>query len=375
MNFDIYFGVNHMEKKLLISRTIVGIYTILLLMCVITVCVAQDSNSGPNTKSITDMAGRTLTVPNQITNVLSTYPPTTEMIYMLAPEKLMGWQTDEKNMTYMPEKYRTLPVVGGWYGGLTADYETFISMKPDAIFTGFTKNGNYLETINERQEKFGSIPYIAVEDTTNVNNFAPAIKYMGELLGEEQKAVELTSYYDNVYNKVSGIAASIPESEKKSVYYAEGPEGLTTDPKGSMHAQLIDLCGGINVYEGAQKGEMGLSPVSMEQVLEWNPDVIIAGSKGFYDKVYSDPNWQKIKAVQDKQVYCVPTNPFGWFDRPPCLNVIIGIPWTAKVLYPDKFADIDLKSLTKEYYQKFIHTDLTDNQVSTILSESGLTDY
>ena len=104
-------------------------------------------------------------------------------------------------------------------------------------------------------------------------------------------------------------------------------------------------------------------------------DVIIAGNKGFYNNIYSDPNWQKIKAVQNKQVYSVPTDPFGWFDRPPCLNVIIGIPWTAKVLYPDKFAEIDLKSLTKEYYQKFIHTDLTDDQVTKILSDSGLKNF
>ena len=353
---------------------IIGILAIFLLMTVITVSASSDSSPAANTKTITDMAGRTLTVPDPLTKVLSTYPPTTEMIYMLAPDKLIGWQTDEKNMTYMPEKYRTLPVVGGWYGGLTADYETFISKNPDAIFMGFTKTGNYMDPINERQDKFGSIPYIAVEDTTDVNNFTPAIKYMGELLGEEQKAAELTSFYEEIYKRVRGIAASIPDSDKKRVYYAEGPDGLTTDPKG-MHAQLLDLCGGVNVFEGVQKGEMGLSPVSMEQVLAWNPDVIIAGNKGFYNNIYSDPNWQKIKAVQNKQVYSVPTDPFGWFDRPPCLNVIIGIPWTAKVLYPDKFAEIDLKSLTKEYYQKFIHTDLTDDQVTKILSDSGLKNF
>lgn len=331
--------------------------------------------SGAGTKTITDMADRTMNVPSQITKVLSTYPPTTEMVYMLAPDKLMGWQTDEKNMTYMPEKYRNLPVVGGWYGGLTADYETFISMTPDVILEGFTKTGNYLDTIKDRQTHMDPIPVIEVLDTTDVNKYTPSIKYMGDVLGVPQKADELIAFYEDIYQKVKETAATIPDGEKKKVYYAEGPTGLTTDPSGSQHAQLIDLCGGINVADVQQKAGMGMTPVNMEQILSWNPDIIIVGDKGFYGKIYADPAWQKVKAVQDKQVYLVPANPFGWFDRPPCLNTIIGIPWTAKVLYPDMFKDLDLKSLTKEYYQKFIHTELSDADVSKILSDSGLTNF
>lgn len=355
----------------LISGITIVIITFLLLISVMTASAADAGAAGA--KSITDMADRTLTVPSTITKVLSTYPPTTEMIYMLAPDTLMGWQTDEGNMTYMPEKYRTLPVVGGWYGGLKGNYETFISMNPEVVFEGFTKTDGYMDTINDRQTHLDPIPVIEVLDTTDVNKYTPSIKYMGDALGVPEKADELIAFYENIYKKVKDIAVTIPDSEKKKVYYAEGPTGLTTDPPGSSHAQLIDLCGGINVADVQQKGGMGMTPVNMEQILSWNPDIIITGDKGFYGKIYSDPAWQKLKAVQDKQVYLYPANPFGWFDRPPCLNTIIGIPWTAKVLYLDKYKDIDLKSLTKEYYQKFIHTDLSDSDVSKILSTSGLT--
>ena len=181
----------------------------MFLIPVIADCATQNSGSSVKIKTITDMDGRTLTVPDQITRVLSTYPPTSEMVYMITPDKLMGWQTSEKNMTYMPEKYRMLSVVGGWYGGLTADYETFILMNTDIIFMGFTKAGNYQEPLDTRPEKFRSIPYNAVEDTTDVSKFAPTIKYMGEILGEEQKAAELTSFYQDI-QKISSIVATIP---------------------------------------------------------------------------------------------------------------------------------------------------------------------
>jgi iron complex transport system substrate-binding protein len=88
--------------------------------------------------------------------------------------------------------------------------------------------------------------------------------------------------------------------------------------------------------------------------------------------VYSDKSWQGITAVKNKQIYLTPQDPFNWFESPPGANTIIGIPWTAKVLYPDKFKDMNISSLTKEFYSEFYHYNLTDSQVSSILSSSGL---
>lgn len=112
--------------------------------------------------------------------------------------------------------------------------------------------------------------------------------------------------------------------------------------------------------------------VSLELVLEWNPDVIITSSPEFYKNVYSDKSWQSINAVKNKQVYLSPQDPFNWFESPPGANTIIGIAWTAKVLYPDKFTDMNLNSLTKEFYSNFYHYNLTNSEVSNILSSSGL---
>jgi len=115
---------------------------------------------------------------------------------------------------------------------------------------------------------------------------------------------------------------------------------------------------------------MGMTPVSMEQVTKWNPEVIIVGDPGFYGTIYNDSLWQVIPAVKNHRVYLVPQSPFTWFDRPPGVNRIIGIPWTAKVLYPDKFRDVDMPALTKEFYSKFYHYDLSDSEVNSLLDPS-----
>jgi iron complex transport system substrate-binding protein len=71
-------------------------------------------------------------------------------------------------------------------------------------------------------------------------------------------------------------------------------------------------------------------------------------------------------------VYLSPQSPFKWFDKPTGANMIIGIPWVAKILYPDKFQDLNLTADVKEFYSEFYHYDLTDDDVNNILKGSGM---
>ena len=327
---------------------------------------------GTGNTTLTDMTGRTVHVPGEITSVLATSPPVTNIIYMLAPDKLGCWNSDltADSKKYIPEKYQNLTVVGGWFGTYTGNPETFIAANPSVILddVSVTKNSSSVEQINDMQQKMGSISVVAVLSSTNVTNYTPSIQFLGKILGEEGQANKLISFYNNVSKTVNSTVSTIPENEKVTVYYAEGSSGLHTDPSGSSHSQLINLCGGINVAQVAVKQGMGMSQVSMEQLLNWNPEIIITNDKQFYSSVYSNSSWKDIKAVQDKKVYLAPTSPIGWFDRPPGVNTIIGIPWTAKALYPDKFKDLNMTKLTKEFYSEFYHYNLTDSDVQDLLN-------
>lgn len=112
--------------------------------------------------------------------------------------------------------------------------------------------------------------------------------------------------------------------------------------------------------------------MSIEQVIKWDPDVIITNDMHFYNKVYNDSSWAHLKAVKNKEVYVSPQSPFKWFDKPVGANMIIGVPWTAKVIYPEDYKDINMVDVTKEFYSNFYHFDLNDNQAKEILLDSGL---
>lgn len=349
------------------NKTIIAIIVVIAILGIIGTYITYYAPSSGGTKQLTDMVGRNVTVPAQINTVVATSPPTTNMIYILAPDKLAGWNFKPTGQ-YMDPKYKNLTEVGGWFGKQTGNYETFISIKPDIVLEGSSPLANASDTVNERQTKFGAIPVVAVLDVSNVTKFTPSIKFMGQVLGVEDRADKLNSFYEKVYNKVNSTASQIPDNQKKKVYYAEGPEGLQTDPSGSQHSQLIELAGGINIADVPLKQGMGMSDVSMEQVLKWNPDVILVGDPSFYKKVYNDTKWQNVKAVKEKQVFLIPQDPLNWFDRPPGVNIILGIPWTAKTLYPDKFQDLDMNSLTKEFYSEFYHYQLTDEELNNLLN-------
>ena len=107
--------------------------------------------------------------------------------------------------------------------------------------------------------------------------------------------------------------ADVTAEQRPRVYYARGPRGLVTGLGGSINVETIELIG-RNVAGGTPGG---LANVSIEQVLLWNPDVIITIDQEFAATVRSDPSWASVKAVRDNRVHLSPKMPFGWVDFPP----------------------------------------------------------
>lgn len=356
--------MNNQKKLIIIAIAIIAI------IALVGAYMAYQESTSSSGNQITDMLGRSIQMPDEVNKVYSLSSSTTVQLYMLAPDKMVGWDTtrSEEENTYVPAKYQNLSVYGG--GKKDANYESIISSNPDIILIG---HGGTVEDVNEIQQKFGQIPALDVEGDNNLTSILPSINFMGNIMGEQDKASELIKFYNKYMGKVNSTVATVPENEKKKVYYAKESNGLKTYAPGAQHTNLITLCGGKNVVEAPiTKGGVG---VSMELILQWNPDVIITSDSQFYESVYSNSQWQTINAVKNKEVYLVPQSPFNWFEGPPGANTIIGIPWTAKVLYPDKFKDMDLKNITKEFYSNFYHYNLTDSEVSNILSSSGLKEF
>jgi iron complex transport system substrate-binding protein len=331
-------------------------------------CLAESS-----TRIVADSLGRQVTIPAKIDRVISTCPTVTTIVYMLAPEKLLGWNFKQDSQ-YMPHQYQTLPVVGGWFGQQSGNYETIISMGPDVIFYETILDdpgGATLEAVQERQHKFGTIPVVAISGSGDISRMDEAIRLIGDILNAREKARELQNMHQEMRQTVSKRLEGLSSKERVRVYYAERPDGLSTDPSVSRHAALIGLCGGVNVADCALKEGMGMTRVSMEQVLQWNPEVIIAEHKTVHDTIRKSALWAGIEAVRKQRVHVAPCGPFCWFDRPPGASTIPGILWTAVKLHPARFKDVPLRDLTRRFYADFYHYPLTDQDLTQLLGPSG----
>lgn len=323
------------------------------------------------TRELVDMAGRHLVVPVKPQRVYSTNPIGTTLIYTIAPDQLMGWNypLKEKEKHFLPEKYRNLPVIGGWYSTRKGNLEEIMTLAPDLFICMSNIDDTTVSFADKLQNQTG-IPVVIA--SYELDELDKTYRFLGELLGEEKKAETLARYcHDTVAAVVAG-AMRIPEDERVRVYYAEGPDGQRTDPAGSRHTQVLSMVGGINVAQVPSGAKAGMSGISMEQIHLWNPDLIISWGRvrgGYADGILEDSNWKELRAVRSGQVYVVPDTPFCWFDRPPSVNRVIGLKWLGNLLYPEVF-DFDMVAEAREFYRLFWHYDLSEEEARDILSRS-----
>jgi iron complex transport system substrate-binding protein len=185
-------------------------------------------------------------------------------------------------------------------------------------------------------------------------------------MGNEREAEALASWYEGELQDARSRAARA--KRKPNVYYGRGPAGLQTGGKGSINVEVLEFLG---VRNAAADARAGLVTVPFEQVILWNPQVILTTDPNFWRAAWSDPRWRAVDAVARKQVYLSPHLPFGWFDFPPGANRLLGIWWAGRLLEPEAF-DVDLRAKAREFHRRFYHRVPTDAQLDALLGEPGV---
>jgi iron complex transport system substrate-binding protein len=321
-------------------------------------CLAQSA--------VIDTSGREIRPPAKVERVYAAGPPASLLVFAIAPHKLTGWTRAMRpnEAQFFDDKYARLPELGRLTGrGNTANVEVVLKARTDLI-VDVGSTGATLASLASQVQEQTKIPYALFDG--RIEATPAALRSLGRLMGNEAEAEKLASWYDNQLKDIRQRAASV--SSRPLVYYGRGGAGLQTGGKGSINVEVLEILGARNAAAAARAG---LVTVSFEQVILWDPEVILTTDPNYWASVWSDPRWRAVKAVSAKRVYLSPHLPFGWFDFPPGANRLLGLWWAGKLLYPREF-DVDLRAKVSEFHRLFYHREPTAAQLDAMLNEPGV---
>ncbi len=325
---------------------------------------AGEAGEQSDVRVFTDSTGREVTLPKEIKKIAPSGPLAQIVLYTLCPNKLSGLASDfsEGAKQYIDEKYWALPKFGQFYGkNANLNMEALIAESPDVIIDIGEAKKSVKEDMEALQEQL-NMPVIFIE--ADLDTMSSAYEKLGELTGDTDQAKKLADDCNNILKKSE--TARLRLSEKKSVYFAVGDDGLHTNAEGSIHARVIEQIGAENAAKVEMVSSGGGSVVSFEQLLLWQPDVIIADSEALYQTITTDKVWGELNAVKEGKVYQVPSAPYSFMSSPPSVNRMIGILWLGNLLYPEQYG-VDIKHEVKDFYELFYHVTLDDTQADKIL--------
>ncbi|TBR30652.1 MAG: iron ABC transporter substrate-binding protein, partial [Reyranella sp.] len=242
------------------------------------------------TRTLVDSTGRKIMLPARIERVFVAGPPASVLAYTLVRDAMVGWvrtpSSAEKEFLAAPA--RNLPETGRLTGrGDTVSLERLVATKPDMVLDFGSTSDTFVSLANRVQEQTG-IPYALIDGRFAATT--ASLKLAAEMLGRIERGAALAAYADAAFVQVQGVLARVPADKRPRVYLARGPEGLETGSRGSINTEIIERAGAVNVAQGLG-GSGNISNASLEQIIAWQPDIVVTLDRGFFNGVATKPGW------------------------------------------------------------------------------------
>jgi iron complex transport system substrate-binding protein len=311
-----------------------------------------------------DSAGRRVALPDRVERVFPADMAAAVLIFSLVPGKLVGWSRtlSSAQRAYLPAKYARLPTIGELTGSNPAAAAAAVMRwRPDLIIASGVVTPQ-AATLADRIEGQTRTPYIVLDGS--IQRTPEMLRSIGTILGAGDHRLDVASY---AYHAIQGLRGKLliqSADNRPLVYFGLGSDGLTTGLTGALVMAGIDEAGAVNVAARLGRGEF--ARVKRERVLAWNPDIVIAQQRSFYDALRRDPEWRGLAAVRDQRVFLAPSQPFGWIEDPAGVNRMVGLYWLSDLFYPNSLEE-DLRTNVREFYQIFYGVALTDRQLNALV--------
>ena len=334
------------------------------VFCVVFLCACNSAGSGGTMRTINDSLGRTVPIPNEVNKVIPSGQLAQIFLLSVCPDKMVAVASNwnDEAMEFLPSSVADLPCIGQVFGGKkNFNPESVLSVGADVIIdVGDYKDGME-EELDDIEKQLG-IPVIHLDGS--LENMPESYRILGSLVGMNDEAENRAKYCEDMNKKMKELSGAVA---KKDALLITGEQGLNVIPEGSKQGESFNMfANNLAVVDNPTDKGSG-NEVDMEQILSWNPDVIIFLPDVTPREVFNDGLWQEVNAVKSGAVYGIPHGPYNWLGFPSSVQKYLGMMWMADLLYPDN-TDYDLYEEVKDYYKLFYGYDLSQDKYNELVA-------
>ena len=318
---------------------------------------------GAAARTVVDAVGRSVVVPDRIERVFAAGPPASATVYVVAPDRLVGWirTPSDAAKAFMPRRYAELPAVGRLTGkGDRTDLDRLQQLAPDLILDIGTVSPDYAALAEKVQRETG-IPCLLLDGSLRAT--PDLLRRLGELLDVPERGAALAAWAERALAESGGRKPD----ERRRAYFGRGADGLATGGAGFINVESLEAAGLVNVAAALDPGWHQVTPA---QVAQWQPELIVTEQPGLPARLAADSAWSAVAAVGAGGVHVAPSAPFGWIEGPPGPNRLLGLYWLDAVAHPGG-SSIDLGQRVREFYRLFYDADLTDEGLRLLLGDTA----
>jgi len=323
-----------------------------------------------NAKTVTDLTGKKVTIKDNPSRIAIVPIPWASLTYLVDGDssKIIGMNPSSKeayDISILKELAPNMKKVNTAFvdSDFNINYEELALLKPDIVIVWDFQN-DAIEKLAKLK-----IPAVAIKYGT-LENVQEGIKLLGDILNRQEKAQKLINYHKDTNKYLASKTKKLENIKRKKILYLINPQ-LTVSSGNSVTNIMIDMAGGENVAKDITTGG-SWSKVTMEQIIKWNPDIIILSNfdkilpEDIYNNKFEGQDWSKINAVKNKKVFKAPIGIYRW-DAPSAETPLM-IKWMAKLINPELFNDYNMRKDIKDFYLEFFNYKLSDEQLNFILN-------
>ena len=315
------------------------------------------------TRTVVDMTGRSVQIPANVTRVATDYPALDATMLLLgAADRIVATSPGVGPLFQTldpPFKNVAMPFDSTL---ANANVEALLATRPQVVL--LSPSARVLLPTFQRV----GIPALVFASFQDPTQLKAGVTAVANVLGGSAiaRAQQFATYYDANIAQVQAKTAGIPPVSQPKVYYTAG-NPLQTEGQGSIVDFWMNEGGGQNV---AAVNGINTAPafvtVTLEDVLKWNPDIIVCRDPATKPQILADPRWSAVSAVRNNRVYVNPSGVYVWSVR--SAESALEPLWAAKTFHPDLFPNLDVANEVKKFYAQFYSCQLSDQQVNAILN-------